>query len=64
MENNQSNLRTRLKAKIAKLRESILPINKDDSSVKKLGKNVAFVSFIVLMSVVTLVLTIVISAVL
>lgn len=62
--NNNEGLGKKIKTRIEEWRNSVLPIKENDTKIVKLGKNVGFASFLILMSVVTLVLTIVISVVL
>ncbi len=52
------------KRRIKALRQSFFPINEQDSALKRFGKNIGFVSFMVLIGVVTIILVTVISVVL
>lgn len=46
------------------LRQNIIPIQENDSSIKRWGKNIGFVSIVILFGVLTIVLATVISFVL
>lgn len=54
----------KIQKRLIALRQNVLPIRENDSSIKRLGKNIGFVSFVILFGVLALVLATVISFVL